>query len=155
MVTVFLVEDNFADVELVREVFRSLAKPCDIRHYATVQDAAEAARLAGNDGRQVPDLILVDYNLPGGSGLDVLAATAANPRLRDVPTAILSSFVLPEEANEAARLGAYCVISKPVSLKDFLQDVGAAIGKLLDGKTVPARREGTERGDRTALDGCT
>jgi CheY-like chemotaxis protein len=128
---VFLVEDNEADANLVKEVFRSLSMPCEINHYTTVQEGVAAAQLEGQNNASVPDIILVDHNLPGGDGLEVLAAIAENPALRNVPKAILSSFVLPEEIKRAETLGTRCVISKPVSLHEFLREVGSGISMLL------------------------
>lgn len=130
---VFLVEDNEADANLVKEVFRSLSLPCEISHYTTVQEGVAAAQREGQNNSGVPDIILVDHNLPGGDGLEVLAAIAENPNLRDVPKAILSSFVLPEEIKRAEKLGSRCVISKPVSLHEFLREVGSGISMLLSG----------------------
>ncbi|MEI9813132.1 MAG: response regulator [Acidobacteriota bacterium] len=129
---VFLVEDNEADANLVREVFRFLSMPCEISHYTTVQEGVAAAAREGQGDRAIPDLILVDHNLPGGDGLEVLAAIAMNPHLREVPKAILSSFVLPEEMKRAERLGTHCVISKPASLHEFLNEVGSEISSLLN-----------------------
>lgn len=128
---VFLVEDNDADVNLVREVFRSLAVPCEIDHHTTVQEGIAAARLAGENDGQIPDLILIDHNLPGGDGLEVLAAIAENSKLGGVPKAILSSFILPHEIKRAEQLGTFHVISKPASLNEFLREVGTGISKLL------------------------
>jgi len=139
---VFLVEDNEADANLVKEVFRSLSMPCEISHYTTVQEGVAAAHLEGRDDATVPDIILIDHNLPGGDGLEVLAAIAENPYLRDVPKAILSSFVLPEEIKRAEKLGTRCVISKPVSLHEFLREVGSGISMLLSG-TVSASSDST------------
>jgi CheY-like chemotaxis protein len=132
---VFLVEDNEADANLVKEVFRSLSMPCEISHYTTVQEGVAAAQLEGRNNTDVPDIILIDHNLPGGDGLEVLAAIAENPNLRDVPKAILSSFVLPEEIKRAEKLGTRCVISKPVSLHEFLREVGSGISMLLNVNT--------------------
>jgi len=109
--------------------------PCEISHYTTVQEGVAAAQLEGRNNTDVPDIILIDHNLPGGDGLEVLAAIAENPNLRDVPKAILSSFVLPEEMKRAEKLGTRCVISKPVSLHEFLREVGSGISMLLNVNT--------------------
>jgi len=86
----------------------------------------------GFGGSPIPNLILLDYNLPGGQGLEILAAAAANPNLTGVPKAILSSFLRPNELTEAIKMGASCFIPKPANLRDFLRDVGAKVVDLLN-----------------------
>ncbi len=86
----------------------------------------------GVGGSPVPQLLLLDYNLPGGQGLDILTAAAQNPSLAGVPKAILSSFLKPNEVQDAIRMGASCFIAKPANLADFLRDVGAKVVDLLN-----------------------
>lgn len=128
---IFLVEDNLADVMLIREAIRRQSLICELDVFANAEDAMNAARSCGNTGLAVPDLILLDFNLPRGDGRDVLAAAAENPKLADVPKAMLSSFLRPEEKEQARQLGAAYFITKPATLGDFLNQVGAQIASLL------------------------
>jgi CheY-like chemotaxis protein len=130
-VRIFLAEDNAADVLLIEEALKRQNLTYEIVHYETAADAAQAVSVCGEGGTKIPDLLLLDYNLPGGQGLDILAAAAANPRLAGVPKAILSSFLRPSELRQAQEMGIQCFIAKPANLMDFLKDVGEKVVELL------------------------
>jgi len=128
---IFLAEDNQGDVWLVQEALRRQAIEFSLDHHATVEDAIRGARECGSNGAPVPHIILLDYNLPRGHGGDILAAVGENPRLAGVPKVILTSFLRPAELQEARRLGANCVITKPASLNEFLSEVGGKVVELV------------------------
>jgi CheY-like chemotaxis protein len=127
---VFLVEDNPADVWLIEECLRRRSIASAMEQYSTAEDAVQALAIAGGVAG-IPDLMLIDFNLPCGHGLSVLEAAARNPALEMVPKAILSSFLTPEESARAGALGVRVVVQKPSSLEGFMQEVGGAIEELL------------------------
>jgi two-component system response regulator len=131
-VCVFLTEDNLADVWLVEEALKRQSVEFKIDHYSTAEDAVNAARLCGTGSADVPDVMLLDFNLPRGDGRDVLIAAAANPHLAGVPKVVMSSFLRPEEMEQAMRLGARCIIPKPTGLTAFLNTVGGKVVELLE-----------------------
>ena len=128
---IFLAEDNLGDVFLIEEALRRQSLDCDIDHYATAEDAIQAAERCGNPGAPVPDLMMLDYNLPRGNGSDILAAAKRNGKLASVPKVIVTSFLQAEELANALELGASCLITKPVDFESFMRDVGAKIAELL------------------------
>lgn len=128
---IFLAEDSMADVRLIEEALRRQSLEYELEHYSTAEEAIEAAQKSGTGDRPVPDLILLDYNLPRGHGCDILLAAAANPSLAGVPKAIVSSFLRPDEKARAITLGASCFITKPATLKEFLHDIGTRVSELL------------------------
>jgi chemotaxis family two-component system response regulator Rcp1 len=130
-VRILLAEDNNADVWLIEEALRRQSLAYQLDHHLTAAAAIDAVKRCGVGGSPVPQLLLLDYNLPGGQGLDILAAAAANPNLDAVPKAILSSFLKPDELEDAIKLGASCFIAKPANLADFLRDVGTKVVDLL------------------------
>lgn len=130
---IFLAEDNAADVVLVREALERQSLTCSLTAYPDAQTAILAAERCGTSGHPVPDLMLLDLNLPWGHGCDVLEAAARNPALRAVRKAILSSFVgSPRDVERARGLGATSFIMKPSNLERFLDDVGKQIANLLE-----------------------
>jgi chemotaxis family two-component system response regulator Rcp1 len=142
-VQVFLAEDNMADVWLVEEALRRQSLDYHLEHYLTAEDAIVAVKASGSADSQIPDLMLVDFNLPRGDGRDVLAAAASNPKLAAVPKVVMSSFLRPEEMEQATHLGALCFIPKPTGLDAFLTTVGAKVMELLGrDKEEPARPTG-------------
>ena len=128
---IFLAEDNLADVLLIEEALKRRFVAFELDHYTTAEQAIDAALNCGTEGHPVPDLILLDYNLPRGNGSEILAAAAKNSKLADVPKAILSSSLRPTEIQEARRLGAIRFITKPAKLEEFFKEVGTAITELL------------------------
>ena len=78
---IFLAEDNLGDVFLIEEALRRQSLNFEVEHYATAEEAIHAIERCGWSDAPVPDLIMLDYNLPRGNGSDILAVTARNPRL--------------------------------------------------------------------------
>lgn len=130
-VHIFLAEDNSADVWLIEEALNREHLNYELLHYTTAEDAAEGAAACGTGGAPVPDVMLLDFNLPRGDGRDVLAAAALNPHLARVPKVIISSFLRPEEMQQALQLGALCFLAKPADFESFLSTVGGKIVELL------------------------
>ena len=130
IVRIFLAEDNATDVMLVEEALKRRNITCQLAVYPNARAAITAAELCGVNS-PIPDLILLDLNLPSGQGCDVLLAAASNPQLASVPKAILSSFMGPAEVHRAQELGASGFIMKPVDREDFVVNVGAQIVDLL------------------------
>lgn len=132
---ILLVEDNPADVFLIKEAMRTHGIPFDLEWFADGEDAV--AHIDHLDpAARVPDAILLDLNLPKVDGKEVLACIRRNAQLKHVPVAILTSSDSPHDRREAARLGASIYIKKPPTLDEFL-DVGGTIRDLLEG--TPAR----------------
>jgi CheY-like chemotaxis protein len=128
---ILLIEDNPGDVRLIEESLRAHALDYRISHYETADAAIHAIACCGSNGTAVPDLILIDYNIPRGDARDILAAASKNPALNTIPKAIVTSFVAPRERQQAVELGATCFINKPQNLDSFLTEVGATIVELL------------------------
>jgi len=129
---ILLVEDNPADVYLVREALRSSGLPCDLRSFNDGDSALEALRQVQNDETSHPPaLLLLDWNLPTIGGAEVLAALARMPRLKRMPVAVLTSSSSPRDREVATRLGARRFIQKPNALQDFLDGVGREMRELV------------------------
>jgi CheY-like chemotaxis protein len=75
----------------------------------------------------LPDLILLDINMAGLSGFDVLRAVKSDGRLRHIPVVMLTSSALDSDVARAYELGASGYISKP----SYLHDVRAVLGNTL------------------------
>jgi CheY-like chemotaxis protein len=128
---ILLVEDNPGDVRLIQESLRTYAIPYRLTLYETADAAIDALARCGANGSGVPDLILLDYNVPRGDALDILSAASRNPALAAVPKIVVSSSVSPRDRDQALALGASRFINKPVTLDSFLTEVGTTIVELL------------------------
>ena len=125
---VLLIEDNPADIFLVREAIRCRPLDCDLEVFETYEQAMEAVQ--SGELHDI-DTILIDLNLRTGSGLEILNAVRASPVLQRVPIAIVTSSDSPRDRDAALQLGADLYIRKPTDLDGFLDDVGSAIARLI------------------------
>ena len=120
---VYLVEDDPDHALIVGRAIREVNPRAEVR---AVEDG-EAALAALRDEAALPDLILLDINMPGLSGFDVLARLKGDGRLRHIPVVMLTSSELPADVARAYELGASGYISKP----SYLHDVRAVLGNTL------------------------
>jgi len=140
-VTILLAEDNPEDeVITVRALKRS--QVCDrveiARDGAEVLDQLFAESATGVAQKVLPDLILLDLNLPKLSGFSVLSRIRQDERTRFIPVVVLSSSAQEDDVKESYRLGANSYVRKPVDFERFV-DAVAHIGRYwLDINQVPS-----------------
>ena len=123
-IEILLVEDNPGDVRLTLEAFKEGKV---INNLAVVNDGVEALGYLRREGRHanatVPDLILLDLNLPKMDGRQVLAAIKADERLMTIPVVVLTTSASQDDIARAYGHHANCYITKPVDLDQFLRVV--------------------------------
>ena len=110
--TILYVEDN----EYNRKIVRQLLANTSYRLIEAVDGEAgvEAAR------RELPDLVLMDVQLPKMSGLDATRQLRADPATRDMPIVVITSFALSGDREKAAAAGADSYLAKPYSPRELL-----------------------------------
>ena len=128
---ILVVEDNPADVGLIQLALKDAEFDCDL---TVLDDGAEALALfrkeGGLEGGPVPDLAVLDLNLPKIGGLEVLEAIRANPLLDRMPVAILSSSSSPRDRARVEECGVDRFLTKPLDLDGFLR-IGSILKSLL------------------------
>lgn len=135
---ILLVEDNPADVELIREgILQTQARiACRV-----VEDGVEAMGFLRRQGKyenaEVPDLVLLDLNLPRKNGREVLAEMRADENSRTIPVIVFTTSSAREDVIKCYRLGANCYITKPTGLDRFVGAVKAIEGFWLKVATLP------------------
>lgn len=87
---ILLVEDNPADVYFLRTALKELGFPYCIEVQEDGRLAWEHLRQLADDSAVLPDLILLDLNLPGMSGRDILTEMVKHPAFRKIPTCVLT-----------------------------------------------------------------
>jgi len=118
--TLLYVEDNPANLRLVEEIigFRK-----DLR-LLTASEAKLGIELAR---AHQPDVILMDINLPGMSGLDALGVLREDVETKHIPVIALSANAMPKDIKAALEAGFFQYITKPVNVEEFF----AALDKAL------------------------
>ena len=115
-----LVEDNVADARLVIEALRECAVPPQV---AMVSDGLQALSYLRREGQYagvaLPDLLLLDLNLPKMDGREVLVKIKSDQALKHIPVIIFTSSEAEHEVLLAYRHGASCYLIKPIELATY------------------------------------
>src|ERR1700676_2456840 len=140
---ILLVDDNPADTDLTSEVLSRSGRPS---HIHAVVNGADAIALLRREGKYanaiLPDLVILDLNLPKKDGRAVLAEVKADPVLRKIPIAVFSTSEARQDIVRSYELGANCYVSKPGNLRDFISAV-TSIGDFWFGLAhLPREKEG-------------
>ena len=113
-ISLLVVEDNEAYLYLIQRAFRDRR---EIRWNITVaKDGEQALKILFDDERTrtpLPDLILLDWNLPKISGNEVLRRTKEHEKLRNIPVLVFSSSAAEEDILSAYKNHANGYITKP------------------------------------------
>jgi len=123
------VEDNDANASLVEQL---------------VERRSDLSLLVAPDGEagiavacaRQPDVILMDINLPGISGLDALKLLRADPRTAHIPVLALSANAIQNEIDQGLEAGFFRYLTKPIKIDEFMHALDVA----LDFASVQARQ---------------
>jgi CheY-like chemotaxis protein len=118
---ILMVDDNPADIDLTSEV---LAQSEGHFHVNAVNDGAEAISFLRHQGKYakapVPDLVVLDLNLPRKDGCEVLSNIKADPALAKIPVVIFTTSQANSDIARSYKLGANCYLKKPGNLPEFI-----------------------------------
>jgi CheY-like chemotaxis protein len=113
---VLVVEDNPADIDLLQECLDLEGSQVNVDF---VHDGFEAISYLHADRASRPHLVILDLNLPGLSGCDVLGRIRGDAELRQLPVVILTHSDAQSDILKTYALGANCYITKPSTLEGF------------------------------------
>jgi CheY-like chemotaxis protein len=141
---ILLVEDNPGDVELIREALTDgrLLNALDV-----APDGERALARLRDPDVPLPDVVLLDLNLPMLDGHAVLDAIRADGRTRRLPVVVLTTSGASQDIDRAYAHGANSYIVKPVDLSRFLEAMRAFERFWLHIVALPDGREGLSRGE--------
>jgi chemotaxis family two-component system response regulator Rcp1 len=119
---ILLVEDNYGDALLTRKAF----KTAKINSHITIAIDGEQAlfmlrRAPPYTSAPIPDVILLDLNLPKKNGHEVLQEIKSDERLKRIPVIILTSSMAEIDVIKSYDLHANSYIVKPVDPQDFIE----------------------------------
>jgi CheY-like chemotaxis protein len=125
---IVIVEDHPLQARLLR---RALEREVAGRPVEVVPDGAAAADRLLDPEQPIPALLVLDLDVPGRSGHELLACRARDPRLSRVPAAVVTSSGTPGDRERSLALGASLHVSKPrdrAGFADLADRLGALIG---------------------------
>lgn len=121
-VEILLVEDNPGDIRLTKEALKEGNIPHNLK---TVMDGAAAIEylfdLVNRKDAVMPDLIMLDLNLPKKDGREVLAKLKSDEKLKMIPVVVLTTSNAESDILKAYDLHANCYITKPVDFNRFIE----------------------------------
>ena len=115
MKVVLIVEDNDKNMKLARDILQA-------KGYATLE------AISGEDGvlvakDKLPDLVLMDIQLPGINGIEAFRQLRADPRTARIPIAAFTASVTPSDRSKVIEAGFDGFLSKPIDLKQFVATI--------------------------------
>jgi chemotaxis family two-component system response regulator Rcp1 len=117
---ILLIEDNPADVRLARESMKQSGIPYFLKVAGNGEEAMSYLLSRDSDaGSERSDIILLDLNLPGKGGIEILKEIKANPDLKHIPVIVLTSSNDERDMESAYAVHANCYVSKPADFDKF------------------------------------
>lgn len=124
---IWVIDDDPDCCMLIRDALVSVEREWDVNDINDSAAALAALHSAAEQASSRPDIILLDVNMPHGSGLDVLAGIREDPLLADIPVVMLTATTDPAIQARAMELGAQQFCSKPMSADAFRRVVVTAV----------------------------
>jgi PAS domain S-box-containing protein len=117
---VLYVEDNPANLKLVEQL---IARRSNMR-LLTAQNGNDGIRLARG---YLPDVILMDINLPGISGIEAMKIIHLDPVTAHIPVIALSANAIPSDVEKGLQAGFFRYLTKPIKVNEFMETLNVAL----------------------------
>lgn len=136
-IEILIVDDNPGDVRLTAEALKD-SKVQNRLH--TAQDGMEAIAFLRRKGEYadapLPDLILLDLNMPRMNGSQLLAKVKEDSELKNIPVVILTGSREIDDIIKANNLRADCYVTKPIDLEEFIMAVKSIVDSLFNQREI-------------------
>lgn len=117
---VLVVEDNISDVRLLEMASKKDSSGVQLKAVKNANEAFQYLNKAAPfEDAKTPDIILLDLNIPGMSGKEVLAKLKSDSQFKAIPVIVLSSSNYVRDVQECYALQANCYLRKPTSVKEL------------------------------------
>lgn len=120
ILNVLLVDDNPSDLELAMIAFEEQGSDT---HITTCNDGQKALAYLRDPSVPLPDVVVLDLNMPMMGGLAVLEAIRCDPHMQTLPVVILSTSSDPQDVQAAYRLFASSYLVKQQHFADFMEQI--------------------------------
>ena len=131
VVQILLVEDSPGDVKLTTIALQRAKVRNELHVARDGEEAMEYLHTAARTGK-IPDLVLLDLNLPRKDGKQVLAEVKADDKLRRIPVVVLTTSTADADILRSYNLNAAAYIVKPVDFSKFIEVVQSLEGFWLE-----------------------
>ena len=120
-IKILLVEDNEGDIFLTTSALKEGKIINEIAIKKDGQAAIDYLETLLTEKNSLPNLILLDMNLPKKNGIEVLQHIKQNNKLKQIPVVMLTTSSYEEDIVKSYKNYANCYITKPVDARDFLR----------------------------------
>lgn len=118
--TLLLIEDSPTDAAILTAAFQSIGWRGQLQVAVNGPEAlAWLDQVTVSGSMVLPQLILLDLNLPGKTGHEVLRAIKSHPHWQQIPILVLSSSSNPSDIQESYRLHVNAYLAKPTNLENY------------------------------------
>jgi CheY-like chemotaxis protein len=120
--TILVAEDSADDIEIAKRAFKRFQFVGDLQHARDGQHVWELLQSLRGE-MNLPDLMLLDINMPRLNGFEVLGKIRADPGLRTMPIVMMSASAREEDVLQAYELGANSYVEKPAVFESFVESL--------------------------------
>jgi len=124
MEKVFIVDDDPDDRQIIMQAFVENHSQFGCLFF---ENAGQLLNSMNTEGNELPNLILLDLNMPGITGLQALKEIRQNKKFAQIPVIVLTTSKLKKDRVSSYELGASCFLTKPDSFSKLLKIVDAII----------------------------
>ena len=135
---ILIAEDSEADVRVMGRAFRKIGIEDQVQYVSSGHEALDFLRQRLGEENQ-PLILLLDLNLPGLSGKEVLQQIKSDRALRAIPVLVFSTSDDDRDVNACYALGANGYIKKPHDLNGFVEVLRAMVGFWLGAVVLPGK----------------
>jgi two-component system response regulator len=133
---ILVIEDNPGDMRLMREALKDMQPPVTVEFSSDCNGALKRLR---ERNPVAPQLIFLDFNLPGSDSREFLRKAKEDMELRLIPITVFTASDAERDICQAYELYANCYLRKPVDLEEFFSTIRTAAHFWLDVAYIPGR----------------
>ncbi len=133
---VLLVEDSQLDIRLIEQAVEECSAPIRLH---VIKDGESASLYFTRDDMLDIDMILLDLNLPRKTGIELLGEIRSSPRLKLLPTVVLSTTNDKEQIEAVYAKGANAFLQKPIDAMLFIERVRDLLQFWISSASLPPR----------------
>ncbi len=115
--SILIIDDNELNIKLIKGLFKKRKPEYVILEALTAEDGIKIAF------ENIPDLILMDIQLPDMNGLDATKEIKRETKTRDIPIVALTSYAMDGDEEKAKNSGCSGYITKPIDTREFLINI--------------------------------
>lgn len=131
--TILVVEDNIKNLKLVKALL--VMGEYNVVSSESAENGLELAR------EHLPELILMDIQLPGMNGLEATKIVKGDDKLKNIPVVALTSYAMEGDEEKALEAGCDSYMTKPIDTRNFLEKIAIYVGQKSQPKIIASSEE--------------